>query len=73
MIVIPGEGVQWDNLFDSLPEKAGIPHNLTLGYVMIMLMVDNFLYLALGLYIEGVFPGKFGIPLPWYFPFSVRP
>ena len=34
-------------------------------------MFDSALYLTLAMYVESVFPGEFGTPLPWYFPFSV--
>ena len=33
-----------------------------------MLIVDTFLYGILTWYIEGVFPGMYGLPRPWYFP-----
>ncbi len=36
-----------------------------------MLGIDAVLYLVLALYIEAVFPGEFGVPQPWYFPFTV--
>ena len=35
-----------------------------------MLLLDIFLYLGLALYIEAIFPGEFGVPQPWYFPFK---
>jgi ATP-binding cassette subfamily A (ABC1) protein 3 len=35
-----------------------------------MFILDTFLYLAIALYIEAVFPGDFGVPQPWYFPVS---
>jgi ATP-binding cassette subfamily A (ABC1) protein 3 len=36
-----------------------------------MLAIDSVLYLLLALYVEAVFPGEFGVPQPWYFPFTV--
>ena len=34
-----------------------------------MIVVDTFLYLMLTWYIEGVYPGKYGVAKPFYFPF----
>lgn len=31
---------------------------------------DAFLYGIMTWYIEAVFPGQYGIPRPWYFPFT---
>lgn len=36
-----------------------------------MLAVDCVIYLLLAFYIEAVFPGEFGLPQPWNFPFKV--
>ena len=36
-----------------------------------MLLVDSLLYLLLTLYIEQIFPGDFGVPKEWYFPFTM--
>jgi ATP-binding cassette subfamily A (ABC1) protein 3 len=43
---------------------------VTLGAILLMFILDTFLYLAIALYIEAVFPGDFGVPQPWYFPVS---
>ena len=37
-----------------------------------MLIIDSILYMLLAVYIEGVWPGDYGLPKPWYFPFTVR-
>jgi len=37
-----------------------------------MLIGDSLLYLLVALYVEGVWPGEFGLPRPWYFPCTVR-
>lgn len=37
---------------------------------MIMLIVDAIIYLLVTLYVEAVFPGEYGVPMPWYFPFT---
>lgn len=35
-----------------------------------MLALDVMFYLLIALYIEALIPGKYGIPKPWYFPFT---
>lgn len=42
-----------------------------LGIVLAMLIVDMFLYGILTWYIEHVFPGAYGLPKAWYFPFQL--
>ena len=37
-----------------------------------MLLVDSILYCMIAFYIEAVFPGEYGVPQRWYFPFLVR-
>nr|XP_023023597.1 ATP-binding cassette sub-family A member 3-like [Leptinotarsa decemlineata] len=68
MIMYEGsEGVQWNNIFTpNTPDDT-----LTLGLTMQMLVVDSVLYMLLALYIEAVFPGEYGVPQPWNFPFVV--
>ncbi|XP_060619641.2 phospholipid-transporting ATPase ABCA1 [Anolis sagrei] len=60
-----GIGVQWDNIFESPREEDSF--NLTTS--VSMMLVDSLLYGIMTWYIESVFPGQFGIPRPWYFPF----
>lgn len=59
-----GEGAQLSNIWKATSPDDG----LTLGAVMVMLIIDSILFMVLALYIEAVFPGSYGIPLPWYFP-----
>ncbi|XP_038625429.1 phospholipid-transporting ATPase ABCA1 [Tachyglossus aculeatus] len=61
-----GIGVQWDNVFESPLEEDGF--NLTTS--ISMMLFDTFLYGVMTWYIEAVFPGQYGIPRPWYFPFT---
>jgi ATP-binding cassette subfamily A (ABC1) protein 3 len=89
-----GAGVQWDNIRSTVSPDD----NFTMSDVMIMMLFDGFLYLFLAIYIEGVWPGEYGmrhsitsfkptiflivksvkliifagLPMPWYFPFTVR-
>lgn len=59
--------MQWDNI--------GIPptpdDKLSLSLVLIMLVVSGIVSLLLTWYIESVFPGEYGVPENWYFPFTV--
>lgn len=59
-------GVQWHNIWETTTPDD----NLKLGHLMIMLAVDIILYLLIAIYVEAVFPGEYGVPQPWYFPFT---
>ncbi|XP_059372109.1 phospholipid-transporting ATPase ABCA1b [Carassius carassius] len=61
-----GVGIQWNNLFSSPMEED----NYNLTTCLILMYFDAFLYGVMTWYIETVFPGQYGIPRPWYFPFS---
>ena len=43
-------------------------NDFTFGMAFSMLLVDIVLYAVLIWYIEAVFPGKYGVSKPWYFP-----
>lgn len=58
-------GLQWDNLFEMSGDRE-----LTVGHILIMLMVDSFVYTLIAVYMEKIYPGSYGIPLKWYFPFT---
>lgn len=63
----PALGVQWNNLW-----TTGNPRDeLTPGMIMLMLVLDLFLYCVLIWYVDQVSPGTYGVSLPWYFPFQV--
>uniref|UniRef100_A0A7N9AXI4 P-type phospholipid transporter n=1 Tax=Mastacembelus armatus TaxID=205130 RepID=A0A7N9AXI4_9TELE len=61
-----GVGIQWQNLVSS-PLKED---DFSLRTTIIIMYFDSFLYGVLTWYIEAVFPGQYGIPRPWYFPFT---
>uniref|UniRef100_A0AAR2IGP2 P-type phospholipid transporter n=1 Tax=Pygocentrus nattereri TaxID=42514 RepID=A0AAR2IGP2_PYGNA len=61
-----GVGIQWSNLFSSPMEEDD--YSLTTS--IILMYFDAFLYGVMTWYIEAVFPGQYGIPRPWYFPFT---
>ncbi|GJQ67966.1 hypothetical protein Trydic_g16721 [Trypoxylus dichotomus] len=61
-----GEGLTWSNIFSPVtPDDS-----LSLGLVMMMLLIDTFIYLIIALYVEAILPGDYGIPQVWYFPFT---
>jgi hypothetical protein len=64
---ILGAGVQWS----TLTQGASVDDSFSLAHVMMMLVIDTVLYGFFTWYIEAVFPGEYGVPLPWYFPFTV--
>lgn len=41
--------------------------NFVFAHIMGMLLFDAFFYGLLAWYIDAVFPGKYGVPKPWYF------
>ncbi|KAL6118634.1 uncharacterized protein ACO6RY_03402 [Pungitius sinensis] len=61
-----GIGIQWYNINIS-PEEGG---RYTFIVSIVMMLVDAAIYCLLTWYIENVFPGQYGIPRPWYFPFT---
>ncbi|CAH0545633.1 unnamed protein product [Brassicogethes aeneus] len=60
------EGIQWSNVFKGVTPDD----DLNLGFLTGMLIVDSIIYLLIALYVESVFPGEFGVALPWYYPFT---
>ncbi|XP_054835573.1 phospholipid-transporting ATPase ABCA7 [Eublepharis macularius] len=60
-----GVGVQWHNLNSSPVEGDRYTFATSVG----LLLLDALLYGLATWYIEGVFPGQYGIPKPWNFPF----
>uniref|UniRef100_A0A8C9Y356 ATP-binding cassette, sub-family A (ABC1), member 1A n=1 Tax=Sander lucioperca TaxID=283035 RepID=A0A8C9Y356_SANLU len=61
-----GVGIQWSNLLASPLEEDS--YNLTTS--ISLMLFDAVLYGIMTWYIENVFPGQYGIPRPWYFPFT---
>ncbi|KAL3284410.1 hypothetical protein HHI36_018570 [Cryptolaemus montrouzieri] len=59
------KGIQWENLFSTT-----LDNDISCGGILIMLIVDAFLYLAIALYVEQIFPGDYGVPQKWYFLFT---
>uniref|UniRef100_H2Z856 ABC transporter domain-containing protein n=1 Tax=Ciona savignyi TaxID=51511 RepID=H2Z856_CIOSA len=63
-----GTGIQWYNIHQGVT----VDDSFTLLEVILMLLFDTVLYMVLAVYIEGVWPGEYGIPKKWYFPFMVK-
>uniref|UniRef100_A0A1I8Q220 ABC transporter domain-containing protein n=1 Tax=Stomoxys calcitrans TaxID=35570 RepID=A0A1I8Q220_STOCA len=61
-----GEGLQWSNLFT----PVNIDDDLTVGYVIIMMLASCVIYILVCLYVEQIFPGDYGVPRKWNFIFS---
>ncbi|CAJ1079858.1 uncharacterized protein abca12 [Xyrichtys novacula] len=61
-----GEGIQWSNSYTS-PISGD---TASFGWLNWLMLIDSILYFIVGAYIRMVFPGKYGIPAPWYFPFQ---
>ncbi|XP_061768543.1 phospholipid-transporting ATPase ABCA1-like isoform X2 [Nerophis ophidion] len=61
-----GIGIQWYNVGQS-PEDG---ERYTFIVSIVMMLLDAALYWTLTWYIENVFPGQYGIPKVWYFPFT---
>ncbi|XP_078478655.1 phospholipid-transporting ATPase ABCA1-like isoform X2 [Lampetra planeri] len=61
-----GIGIQWHNLASN--PAAG--ESYTLLTSLLMMLCDAVLYGLLTWYIEAVFPGQYGVPKPWHFPFT---
>lgn len=60
------EGLQWNNFW----RPISVDDNISVGLIMVMLLVCTGLYLIVALYVEKIFPGTYGVPQPWYFPFT---
>ncbi|KAM3864274.1 phospholipid-transporting ATPase ABCA3 [Diretmus argenteus] len=58
-----GTGIQWSNLFDSVT----VDDDFSLAQVLGLLLFDALLYGLVAWYMEAVFPGEYGVPLPYYF------
>ena len=57
-------GLQWSNI-GTAPVESDHLSVLTICYIMAF---DALLYFVITWYIEGVFPGRYGVGKPWYFP-----
>ncbi|CAG5059697.1 unnamed protein product, partial [Parnassius apollo] len=58
-------GMQWGEFMASNTADSS---RFVFGHVVVMLLVDSFVYMLIALYLEQVLPGPYGVPRPWYFP-----
>ncbi|XP_069839304.1 glucosylceramide transporter ABCA12 isoform X2 [Dendropsophus ebraccatus] len=58
------EGIQWNNMYTS----PVINDTFCFGWLCWIMVIDALIYFIVGWYIRIVFPGKYGIGSPWYFP-----
>ncbi|XP_061884457.1 phospholipid-transporting ATPase ABCA1-like isoform X2 [Entelurus aequoreus] len=63
-----GIGIQWHNLWSSPVEGDSYNFSTTI----VILYMDAFIYIIAAWYIDAVFPGDYGIPRPWHFPFHMN-
>ena len=63
-----GAVLGWNNI----NHHVTFSEEFTLLYVMAMLLFDAVFYMAIALYIDALYPGKYGIPKRWDFPIRVR-
>lgn len=59
------QGVQWCDFWEKPTSDS-----LSLGIVTSFILVTSLLYLLIALYVEKVFPGEYGVPEKFYFPFT---
>ena len=60
-----GTGVQWSNI----SRGVSVDDSLSFGMVLLMFVADSVLYGIITWYVEAVFPGEYGVPQRWFFPF----
>ncbi|GFS11780.1 ATP-binding cassette transporter sub-family A, partial [Elysia marginata] len=61
-----GEGAKWNNF-----HKPGVvDDNLSLLECMLLLLFDSLIHCIIAWYLDNVRPGEFGVPKPFYFPFT---
>ena len=67
VLIPPGAGVQWS----SFGEGVSVDDKFTMSHAIAMLLLDSFLYCVVTWYVTSVYPGQYGVPQPWHFPFKV--
>lgn len=58
------EGLKWSNIAIPAIEDDQISFLI----IVVMMIIDTVLYIVITWYIEGVYPGRYGVAKPWYFP-----
>ena len=63
-----GVGMQWNNFY----QPVNVNDDLTMLYMLMILLMDSVICGIIVWYVDNIKPGDFGVPKPWYFPFTVR-
>lgn len=58
-------GLQWSTFLTT----SSVYENLSIFWIIIILLFDSVLFFMIAIYIENIFPGTYGVSKPWYFPF----
>lgn len=61
-----GCGVHWNNIFNGV----SVDDNFSLMHTILMMVLDSIICLLIVWYVEAVWPGDYGVPQPYYFPFQ---
>ena len=59
--------MHWDNVAD----PVNVDDELTMLNLWFVMLIDVMIFMVIVWYVENIKPGDFGVPLPWYFPFTV--
>lgn len=59
-------GLQWKDFF----KPISYHDQFQPGHIVFMFILDTILYTLIAMYVEKIRPGAYGVPLPWYFPFT---
>ncbi|XP_030743372.1 glucosylceramide transporter ABCA12 [Echinops telfairi] len=59
-----GVGLQWDNMYSSPVQDD----TTSFGWLCCLILADSFMYFLIAWYVRNVFPGTYGMAVPWYFP-----
>ncbi|XP_019855200.1 PREDICTED: ATP-binding cassette sub-family A member 3-like [Amphimedon queenslandica] len=55
--------------FSNFATPLSLDDPIHMGWIVLMLAIDTFVYMLLYWYIDAVKPGEYGVPKPFYFPF----
>lgn len=66
LVIFKGESLGFPQLYKNLYNDP-----LNLGVILLIMIIWTVVYIPVTWYIERIFPGDYGAPLPFYFPFMV--
>lgn len=67
LLSLSGAGIQWNNFY----KPPTVDGNFSMLAVILILILDTVLYMIVAWYVDAIRPGDFGVPQPFYFPFTV--